>query len=105
MVQEVANLTDVLYSRMITSSDKSYSTYAADYKTIETEVDSLIAANVTRPKAGLILSQAQTFQTLFLRYEADHKARGTLNNGELASYRIYLRSAVRPWLVSENSLK
>lgn len=104
-VQHISDQTMDLYTAMMGSTNKTYGTYAAEYTDIQTQVDSVISVNTTRPKAGLILSQARRFQALFAKCKGDHQAKGTLNNGQLASSKKYLWSYLKPWLVSETSLK
>lgn len=104
-VLDIQNSTTSLYDAVIASNDKSYVSYQNDYGSIGSKIDSIVEVNKIRPHGGNIYAQSVLLQKYFKKYSADHKTRGALTNGELRVYRDYLKSFIKPILVSELSLK
>lgn len=104
-VLDVQNSTSNLYSTMIAATDKSYTTYAADYQSIDNKIDSIVVVNSSREHGANVYKQSLLLQKYFKKYEADHQAKGSLTTGELRVYKSYLQSFIKPVLVSELSLK
>ncbi|HEY9340756.1 MAG TPA: hypothetical protein VIQ23_04195 [Hanamia sp.] len=104
-VLDIQTSTTSLYDAIIASSDRRYVTYQSDYATIGRKIDTLVSVNLVRPHGANILQQSLLLQTYFYKYEGDHKARGILSVGDLRVYRDYLKSFIKPILISELSLK
>lgn len=104
-VIEVQNSTANLYANMLHNTDKYYTTYAPDYQSIETKIDSLVSINKERPHARNIYNQCLFLQKYFKKYEAEHKEWNTLTDSQIRVYRAYIQSFIKPILVSELALK
>lgn len=103
-VTDGAQMTDALYLKMIASPNRDYTKFAADYAAVAAEINSIVLKEEVRPKGKQILQIAQILQEHFLKYEADHRARGRLTSGELQVYNDYLKAFWKPLLVAEMSL-
>lgn len=104
-VLDIQTSTTSLYDAMIASNDKSYATYQSDYISLGNKIDSVVEVNKVRSHGTNIYNQSLLLQKYFTKYSSDHQVRGTLSNGELRVYRDYLKSFIKPILVSELSLK
>lgn len=104
-VMDVQTSTNSLYDKMITATDKTYPLYETEYSAIDQKIDSILQRDKQRNHGKNIVSQVSILQKYFRKYEADHKARGALTSGEFKVYKEYLKSFIKPVLVSELSLK
>lgn len=102
---DVQSSTDNLYDAIIASPDKSYTRFEASYTAIETKIDSIVAVNEKRDHAKNIYSQTLLLERYFNKYQALHKTRASIPNEEFRVYKEYLKSFIKPILVSELSLK
>lgn len=102
---DIGNNVEDLYDDIITGTDKSYSLYDNQYQAIAVKIDSVLARDQRREHAGNIVAQDKIIKRYFARYREDHKSKNVLNNGELKVYKSYMRSFLKPRLVSETSLK
>lgn len=102
-LQDVSASSLSLYDRMLVSPDKSYATYAADYDYIGNKIDSISNADKTRNRSGMIVQQDARLQTIFNKYRQYHIDRSVLTNPEIRVFKEYLKSFIRPRLVSELS--
>ena len=68
-------------------------------------IDSLIAFDKSRVKAGFILKQDYRIKTLFDEFRSEHKVKGSIVATEQDTYKAYFKSAIDARTISENSLK
>lgn len=104
-INKIQTDANTLYSNISEASDKSFNTYEQPYLTIDTEIDSLIAFDSRRAKAGVIIKQDKTIQSLFDEYKNEHQQKVSITNSEIQVYQSYLKSVIDPRLISENSLQ
>lgn len=76
-----------------------------EYASVDAEIGALIALDQTRTKAGKLVTQDINIQSLFSKYETEHRTKGTIVESESNTYNKYFKSVVRPRVISENSLK
>lgn len=103
-VQSGEALSDTTYAKMIASTDKSYTQFAPDYLQIENIINSISLADSLRPKAVNVRLITAQLQSHFLKYELDHKTRGTLTNGEFRAYKNDVHAFWNALLIDEESL-
>lgn len=103
-VQQTSNEQDTLYAKMIAAPDKHYYIYSLDYLRIEGELNTIVLADSLRYKAEKITFIVKNWRTKFLEYEADHRNRDTLSEGELRAYKNNLHALAQPAVVAEQSL-
>lgn len=75
------------------------------YSDVNEQIDSLIAFDKRRAKAGTIVKQDLIIQKLFTNYQNEHEKVGIIGPTALPVYKSYFKSAIDARLVSENSLK
>lgn len=92
-----------LYEGYLYADDKTFD--SAKYETPKAEIDKLVALEAARDHSRHLLRQAVLIQTYFSKYMNAHRDKGKLNDHELRIYQAYMKSLVKPILVSELSLK
>ena len=75
---------DALYSTMLASAAKDYKTYSEDYRSIENEIDDIVATAAGRKD---IYTIAVNLQVKFLQFEKEHAAVFKLDNEQINGYR------------------
>jgi len=95
--------TDSVYDVMIVSSDKTYSSHTAGYDLIAQDIDNLY--HLEEARNSTIASQVKILQTHFIYYRSQHQTKGTLNKGQLETYKNDLDAFWKPIINSENFLK
>lgn len=103
-VIDVQNSVESLYDGIVLG-DKGFIAHAADYATIDNKIDSIVQVNKSRDYGRNILTQSLILQKNFKKYEAEHEGKGSITAGEARVYKSYLKSLIKPILVSELSLK
>lgn len=87
MVESASNATDVLYTNIIASQDKSYSTYQPNYEIINSQINDILVLDSSRKGSTSILIIANDIKKRFATYEAEHKESGSLNERELNAFK------------------
>jgi hypothetical protein len=95
--------TDSVYNSMLSSSDKTFQSYAAGYILIASKIADLKAVEVSRNKT--ISSQVDILMQKFNYYAEQHESKGTLSNAEITTYKNDLDALWQPIYNSENFLK
>jgi hypothetical protein len=103
-VLDIQNSTDGLYDGII-NGDKGYAAHAPEYTLIGSKIDSVVAFNQTRIKGANIYRQSVLLQSAFKKYTSEHSAKSVISAGEARVYKAYIKSFIKPILVSELSLK
>lgn len=103
-VIDLQNSTDGLYDGII-NGDKGYEAHAPEYALIGSKIDSVVAYNQTRPKGANIYRQSILLKSAFQKYASEHKGKSVISVGEARVYKAYIKSFIKPILVSELSLK
>ncbi len=103
-VQELLASTNSLYDRIIISNDKRFATYEGDYKDLVGQVDLLIQKDNGRKKSGTFISQDRKIKAQLEEYQKFHSDKGILQNAEAKVFKAYIKSFIRPRLISELSL-
>lgn len=103
-VQEIADDASSLYDRIIVSNDKRFVTYASDYQALVDKVKLLTDKDKTRNKAGTLVSQDAKIQSQLEEYRKAHSDKGAITNAEAKVFKAYLKSFIRPRIVTELSL-
>lgn len=104
-VENTAKMTDALYLGIEAAPDKSYAGHAIKYAEINAEINSLVLKNTYRLKAVNFQNMIGTVKEMFLKYEGEHKAKGSITAGEAKVYNSYMAGFWQPLLESENLLK
>lgn len=106
----IANVIDIQNSAQslfdgIVLGDKGYVGHVAEYAAIQVKIDSLVSINQERDHASNILRQCVILQNKFRAYAKEHESAGDITAGEAKVYKAYIKSLIKPILVSELSLK
>jgi len=104
-VIQAAQETDALYLQIINSNNKTFSTYAAQYATIESEINAITAQDAARLHGGVITTQMNLLHGVFTRCMTEHKTNNTLNNGQAEVLRNSMAGAWKPVIDAENHYK
>jgi hypothetical protein len=96
-------LTNIQRDGAIALSDLNFN--QVEYASVDAEIGALIVLDQTRTKAGKFVTQDINIQTLFTKYETEHRTKGTIVESESNTYNKYFKSVIRPRVISENSLK
>lgn len=107
IVQDVLSAkqsSDALYIKIKNSSNKSFTTYAADYAQVDAAITAIIVKQAMRPQGKSFVTLVTNVQKLFQQYEGEHKAKGSATNEQLTIYNKYLNDAWNIVINSENSL-
>ncbi len=100
-----AQHTDALYLQMINAEDKEFSTYAAEYATVESEINTIALQDGIRKGGSIVSQQVDLLRKNFIDYREKHKARGSLNAGQLQTYRGLLAGLWLPIIKVESNYK
>lgn len=104
-VKQAAQSTDSLYNVIITSSDKSYNTYAEGYQDINLQITQILLFDASRNNSKRIVEIATDIHNTFLEYQTKHKNSGTLNNSQLQTNKDYLHALFSALYNAENHFK
>ncbi len=100
-----AQHTDALYLQMINAEDKEFTTYAADYAAVESEINAIAIQDGVRKGGSVVSQQVALLQKNFLQYKSHHREVGTLNSGQLQTYRGLLAGLWLPIIKVESYYK
>lgn len=87
MVLTGSNATDLFYTNVIASTDKSYEAHQQDYAIINSQINDILVLDSSRKNSTTILINANDLKNRFAVYEAEHKEAGTLNDRELKAHK------------------
>lgn len=87
MVLTGSNATDLFYTNIIASPDKSYAVHQSDYDIINSQINDILVLDSSRKNSTTILINANDLKNRFAIYEAEHKEAGTLNERELKAHK------------------
>lgn len=97
--------TNMMYDKIIASSDKNFATYETDYAKIETQIHEIILIDNTRKRAKTLVGMATDVLNRFVKYQNEHRAAVTLNNAQLRSFKDYMHAVWQPLYNAETNLK
>ena len=96
---------DALYTEMILSTNKNFSSYTEGYANVQAELNALKLKAESRPMGKTLLKILLIIDQNFTKYKTVHQTNGWLTTGELVIYLDYLKSLWHPYLAADNSLK
>lgn len=106
-VQDVMQSVSSLYINIQKSEpgDRLYSNYAGDYTYNVAKLDNISVSLKVLEKTEPSLKMVANAKALLLKFESEHKIKGTINAGQAESYNGLMQGALLPLLRAQLSLK
>lgn len=104
---ETQKLNEKLYVEMLAQAvaGRTYSSFEKQYIEIESNINSLFFQINNREKNADFVVMMSKLKDNFIQYKEEHKAKGTLTDGEVKIYLRYINDFYNPLLISEKALK
>ena len=104
---ETQKLNEKLYLEILAQPEaqRTYANFEKKYLDIESNINSLFFQINNRKKNADFVVMMSKLKDNFVQYKEEHKAKGTLNDGEIKIYIRYINDFYNPLLISEKALK
>jgi hypothetical protein len=104
-VQAGMQQTDLLYQSIAQSDAKDYATFEPAYNEIVGSIAEIIASDKNRKHGENLVTMATNIQVAFLKYESEHRTKGSITAGEAAIYEQQMDGYWTPLLNAEMHLR
>jgi hypothetical protein len=104
---ETQKLNEKLYMEMFAQpqAKRTYDSFESRYLDVESNINSLFFQINNREKNADFVVMMSKLKDNFTQYKEEHKAKGTLTDGEVKIYLRYINDFYNPLLISEKALK
>ena len=104
---ETQKLNEKLYVELLAQpiASRTYPSFEKQYLEIESNINSLFFQINNREKNADFVVMMSKLKDNFIQYKEEHKAKGTLTDGEVKIYQRYINDFYNPLLISEKALK
>ena|ERR1700690_4199227 len=103
--QGIANRIDAMYNNMTASPDKTITTWQPVYDANISDMDVLLVYDSSRPQNVAILLLTNSWRNRLIKYELEHEAFGSINNGQINIYQDGMDNVGKKVTLTESNYK